>query len=221
MLKDTMLPMLCFSLPCLFSFQSCLTELLYECFDGFISVLFSKIVGSLRLKRRLFDQVMLVRRMEEERVIIVKEMTQHYQYLRNALDKLDNLLHQTEQDMKNHGRFHTSPLTKRRMHSHWLWHLSKPNDRVPVALKSHTRCLSTWVGLVFSNLWTIIIFLAYVCRYKTHCLVTAWWVTCDRWTGCLFFVFFFPEHCVFSSYCLAIACLMWSYAKQLILYANR
>ena len=118
MLKDTMLPMLCFSLPCLFSFQSCLTELLYECFDGFISVLFSKIVGSLRLKRRLFDQVMLVRRMEEERVIIVKEMTQHYQYLRNALDKLDNLLHQTEQDMKNHGRFHTSPLTKRRMHSH-------------------------------------------------------------------------------------------------------
>ncbi|XP_073318484.1 uncharacterized protein [Pagrus major] len=59
-------------------------------------------VVSLRLKRRLFDQVMLVRRMEEERLIIVKEMTQHCQYLRNALDKLDNLLHQVDHDIKNH-----------------------------------------------------------------------------------------------------------------------
>lgn len=107
--------MLCLSLPCLcsindlFSFQSCLTELLYvvKCFDSFISVLFSKTVVSLRLKRRLFDQVMLVRRMEEERLIIVKEMTQHCQYLRKALGKLDNLLRQVDEDIKNHGRFHT------------------------------------------------------------------------------------------------------------------
>ncbi|XP_041850167.1 uncharacterized protein LOC121645645 [Melanotaenia boesemani] len=59
-------------------------------------------VVSLRLKRRLFDQVMLVRRMEEEKPILVKEMTQHYQYLRKALDKLDNLLHHTEENIKNH-----------------------------------------------------------------------------------------------------------------------
>ncbi|TKS69391.1 S-antigen protein [Collichthys lucidus] len=59
-------------------------------------------VVSLRLKRRLFDQVMLVRRMEEERLIIVKEMTQHCHYLRKALDKLDHLLHCMDEDIKNH-----------------------------------------------------------------------------------------------------------------------
>ncbi|XP_051800777.1 uncharacterized protein LOC110971783 isoform X2 [Acanthochromis polyacanthus] len=58
-------------------------------------------VVSLRLKRRVFDQVMLVRRIEEERLIVVKEMTQHYQYLRNALDKLQSLLHHTEENIKN------------------------------------------------------------------------------------------------------------------------
>ncbi|TKS91148.1 hypothetical protein D9C73_025282 [Collichthys lucidus] len=67
-----------------------------------ISALFSKTVVSLRLKRRLFDQVMLVRRMEEERLIIVKEMTQHCHYLRKALDKLDHLLHCMDEDIKNH-----------------------------------------------------------------------------------------------------------------------
>ncbi|KAK0156220.1 hypothetical protein N1851_000502 [Merluccius polli] len=59
-------------------------------------------VVSLRLKRRLFDQVMLVRRMEEERLIIVKEMTQHCHYLRKALDKLNHLLHHMDEDIKNH-----------------------------------------------------------------------------------------------------------------------
>ncbi|KAI9514149.1 hypothetical protein NQZ68_035613 [Dissostichus eleginoides] len=58
-------------------------------------------VVSLRTKRRLFDQVMLVRRMEEEKVMIVKEMTQHCQNLRQALDKLDHLLHQTKDDIGN------------------------------------------------------------------------------------------------------------------------
>ena len=66
---------------------------------------------SLRLKRRLFDQVMLVRRMEEERLIIVKEMTQHCHYLRKALDKLDHLLHHMDEDIKNHSRFHISPFS--------------------------------------------------------------------------------------------------------------
>ncbi|KAE8300818.1 hypothetical protein D5F01_LYC00965 [Larimichthys crocea] len=60
-------------------------------------------VVSLRSKRRLFDQVMLVRRMEEERLIIVKEMTQHCHYLRKALDKLDHLLHFLDEDIKNHS----------------------------------------------------------------------------------------------------------------------
>ncbi|XP_041866472.1 uncharacterized protein LOC121655730 isoform X1 [Melanotaenia boesemani] len=64
--------------------------------------LYRQNVVSLRLKRRLFDQVMLVRRMEEEKPILVKEMTQHYQYLRKTLDKLDNLLHHTEENIKNH-----------------------------------------------------------------------------------------------------------------------
>ncbi|KAG8004387.1 hypothetical protein GBF38_022174, partial [Nibea albiflora] len=59
-------------------------------------------VVSLRLKRRLFDQVMLVRRLEEERLIIVKEMTQHCHYLRKSLDKLDHLLHRMDEDIKNH-----------------------------------------------------------------------------------------------------------------------
>ncbi|XP_030275685.1 uncharacterized protein LOC115583222 [Sparus aurata] len=59
-------------------------------------------VVSLRLKRRLFDQVMLVRRLEEEKLIIVKEMTQHCQSLKKALNKLDNLLHKTKEDIKNH-----------------------------------------------------------------------------------------------------------------------
>ncbi|KAI9516726.1 hypothetical protein NQZ68_013783 [Dissostichus eleginoides] len=56
---------------------------------------------SLRTKRRLFDQVMLVSRMEEEKVIILKEMTQHCQNPRQALDKLDHLLHQTKDDIRN------------------------------------------------------------------------------------------------------------------------
>ncbi|KAK5890717.1 hypothetical protein CesoFtcFv8_014210 [Champsocephalus esox] len=61
---------------------------------------------NLRTKRRLFDQVMLVRRMEEEKVIIVKEMTQHCQNLRQALEKLDHLLHQTKDDIRNQSMFH-------------------------------------------------------------------------------------------------------------------
>lgn len=62
-----------------------------------------KIVVSLRLKRQLFDQVMLVRRMEEEKIIIVKEMTQHYQHLKKTLDKLDILLRETKEDIKIHN----------------------------------------------------------------------------------------------------------------------
>ncbi|RXN07739.1 hypothetical protein ROHU_032173 [Labeo rohita] len=58
-------------------------------------------VVSLHLKRRLFDQVMLVRRLEEEKIIIIKEMTQHYQHLKKVLDKLDRLLGETE-EMKIH-----------------------------------------------------------------------------------------------------------------------
>ncbi|XP_058478960.1 uncharacterized protein LOC131455382 [Solea solea] len=59
-------------------------------------------VVSLRTKQQLFDQVLLVRRMEEEKPLIVKEMTQHHQCLRKAIDKLDHLLHHTEENIKNH-----------------------------------------------------------------------------------------------------------------------
>ncbi len=68
-------------------------------------LLFSKIVVSFRLKRRLFDQVMLVSRLEEEKIIIVKEMTQHYQHLKKALDKLDSLLGKTMEEMKIHSMY--------------------------------------------------------------------------------------------------------------------
>ncbi|RXN18986.1 hypothetical protein ROHU_007557 [Labeo rohita] len=61
----------------------------------------TKSVVSLRLKRRLFDQVMLVRRLEEEKIIIIKEMPPHYQHLKKVLDKLDRLLGETE-EMKIH-----------------------------------------------------------------------------------------------------------------------
>ena len=71
-----------------------------------LSHLFPKVVVSHRLKRRLFDQVMLVRRLEEEKLIVVREMTQHYQYLRQALEKLGNLLHHTEENIKKHSKFY-------------------------------------------------------------------------------------------------------------------
>ncbi|CAM4573646.1 unnamed protein product [Leuciscus chuanchicus] len=67
--------------------------------------LYRQNVASLRLKRRLFDQVLLVRRMEEEKIIIVKEMTQHYQHLKKTLDKLDSLLRETKEDIKIHNPF--------------------------------------------------------------------------------------------------------------------
>lgn len=60
------------------------------------------IVVGLRLKRRVFDQAMLVRRMREEKEILLKEITQHCQYLRKALDNLDKLLR------GSHGVFHNS-----------------------------------------------------------------------------------------------------------------
>lgn len=68
-------------------------------------LLFSVIVASLRLKRRLFEQVLLVRRMEEEKMIIVKEMTQHCQHLKKTLDKLDTLLRETKEDIKIHSMY--------------------------------------------------------------------------------------------------------------------
>ncbi|XP_073717457.1 uncharacterized protein [Misgurnus anguillicaudatus] len=60
-------------------------------------------VVSLRLKRRLFDQVMLAKRMDEEKIIIVKEMTQHYQHLKNTLDQLDTFLREIKEDIKIHN----------------------------------------------------------------------------------------------------------------------
>ncbi|XP_077099997.1 uncharacterized protein LOC143750701 [Siphateles boraxobius] len=61
-----------------------------------------RLVVSLRLKRRVFGQVMLVRRVEEEKIIIVKEMTQHYQHLKKTLEKLDSLLQETKENIKIH-----------------------------------------------------------------------------------------------------------------------
>lgn len=79
---------------------------MFKCFNFFPLLFYlKKIVVSLRLKRQLFDQVMLVRRMEEEKIIIVKEMTQHYQHLKKTLDKLDILLRETKEDIKIHSMY--------------------------------------------------------------------------------------------------------------------
>ena len=38
-------------------------------------------------------------------MIIVKEMTQHYQHLKKTLDKLDSLLQETKEDIKIHSMY--------------------------------------------------------------------------------------------------------------------
>ncbi|KAK7878378.1 hypothetical protein WMY93_031008 [Mugilogobius chulae] len=55
-------------------------------------------VVSFRLKRQHFDQVMLVNRYKEEKIILVKEMIQHCHYMSAALDKLDTLYHQSDDE---------------------------------------------------------------------------------------------------------------------------
>ncbi|KAI9516387.1 hypothetical protein NQZ68_017590 [Dissostichus eleginoides] len=62
-------------------------------------------VVSLRTKRRLFDQVMLVRRMEEAKVIIVKQMNQHCQNLRQTgpPPSSDKRRHQEPNDITEEG----------------------------------------------------------------------------------------------------------------------
>lgn len=51
---------------------------------------FSK-VHSFRLKRALFDQMMLLRRLEEEQSILVKEMSQHITSLRKEIKGVEKL----------------------------------------------------------------------------------------------------------------------------------
>ncbi|XP_073729776.1 uncharacterized protein [Misgurnus anguillicaudatus] len=43
-------------------------------------------------KKKLFDQLMLVSRLTEEKEILVKEMMQHCQYLKNSLAKVQSLM---------------------------------------------------------------------------------------------------------------------------------
>jgi len=46
---------------------------------------------SFRLKRSLFDQIMLIRRLEEEQSILVKEMSQHITSLRKEIKGVEKL----------------------------------------------------------------------------------------------------------------------------------
>ncbi|XP_041954229.1 uncharacterized protein LOC121713601 [Alosa sapidissima] len=47
--------------------------------------------NSFRLKRSLFDQVMLLKRYEEEQIILVKEMSQHIRSLRKEMNRVEKL----------------------------------------------------------------------------------------------------------------------------------
>ncbi|KAK7901625.1 hypothetical protein WMY93_018394 [Mugilogobius chulae] len=55
----------------------------------------------LRLKRQLFDQVMLVSRLQEEKEILLQEMMQHCRFLRKCIDKLNVQITQMSQALSN------------------------------------------------------------------------------------------------------------------------
>ncbi|KAI9531102.1 hypothetical protein NQZ68_000596, partial [Dissostichus eleginoides] len=56
--------------------------------------------NTFRLKRSVFDQVMLVRRLEEEQSILVKEMSQHIMFLLKEVQEVEALRGQTLEGIK-------------------------------------------------------------------------------------------------------------------------
>ncbi|XP_051992989.1 uncharacterized protein LOC127651276 isoform X1 [Xyrauchen texanus] len=56
--------------------------------------------STFRLKRSIFDQVMLLKRLEEEQSILVKEMSQHIKYLLKQVQEVESLRGQTLECIK-------------------------------------------------------------------------------------------------------------------------
>ncbi|KAK0130664.1 hypothetical protein N1851_034858 [Merluccius polli] len=56
--------------------------------------------NTFRLKRSVFDQSMLLQRLEEEQFILVKEMSQHIRYLLKEIQAVETLRAQTSESIK-------------------------------------------------------------------------------------------------------------------------
>jgi len=56
---------------------------------------------NLLTKKKVFDKVMLIRRLEEEKIILVQEAKQHWLYLRSQEHKLNSLLDSISSGGKN------------------------------------------------------------------------------------------------------------------------
>ncbi|XP_031148997.1 uncharacterized protein LOC116045482 isoform X2 [Sander lucioperca] len=59
--------------------------------------------ATFRLKRLVFDQIMLLKRMEEEQSILVKEMSQHVMYLLKEVQQVEALKGQTLESIKTNN----------------------------------------------------------------------------------------------------------------------
>ncbi|KAF6715261.1 hypothetical protein FQA47_005410 [Oryzias melastigma] len=73
--------------------------------------------GDMIAKKRLFDKVMLLTRLKEEEVIVVREVKQHWEYLKNATGMLEELSSQicTTEALTEQGREGLLCLLKRRI----------------------------------------------------------------------------------------------------------
>lgn len=61
--------------------------------------------NTFRLKRSIFDQVMLLKRLEEEQSILVKEMSQHIKYLLKQVQEVESLRGQTLERIKTSSMY--------------------------------------------------------------------------------------------------------------------
>ncbi|KAK6467282.1 hypothetical protein HHUSO_G35284, partial [Huso huso] len=62
--------------------------------------IYKKTAVGLYTKKRVFDKVMLLRRLHEEGVILVREMKQHWEYLRRSAGTLRDLASQLSDDLQ-------------------------------------------------------------------------------------------------------------------------
>ena len=67
---------------------------------GLRPFLSSTLGNTFRLKRSVFDQAMLLQRLEEEQFILVKEMSQHIRYLLKEIQAVETLRAQTSESIK-------------------------------------------------------------------------------------------------------------------------
>lgn len=69
----------------------------------FIYIVYLYYVDGVNLltKKKVFDKVMLIQRLEEEQIILIQEAKQHWLYLRSQEHKLNGLLDSIISDGKN------------------------------------------------------------------------------------------------------------------------